>query len=90
MTPARGLPAEVAVLGLDIGGSQIRAAAIEASGERLGRRAAATPLAGGAEAIYAACADLLRGTIGDLPTDIRDRLVAIGISSMGPVDPWRG
>lgn len=81
---------DAAVLGLDLGGTQIRAAAILASGERLGRRAAATPRGEGAEAIYAACAGLLQSVVADLPDAIRGRLLAIGISSMGPVDPWRG
>ena len=81
---------DAVVLALDLGGTQIRAAAIPPSGERFGRRALATPHAGGAEAIYAACAELLIGVRADLPADLRDHLVAIGISSMGPVDPWRG
>jgi glucokinase len=83
-------PQDAVVLALDLGGTQIRAAAIPPSGERFGRRALATPHAGGAEAIYAACAELLIGVRADLPADLRDHLVAIGISSMGPVDPWRG
>jgi glucokinase len=81
---------DAAVLGLDLGGTQIRAAAILPSGERLGRRSAATPQGKGAEAIYAACAELLRCVAADLPAAIRARLLGIGISSMGPVNPWRG
>ena len=77
------------VLALDIGGSQIRAAAILPDGARLGRRAAPTPLASGDQAIYRACADLLGGVADDLPAEVRARVAAIGISSMGPVDPWR-
>jgi glucokinase len=78
------------VLGLDIGGTQIRAAAVLPTGERLGRRSVATPLAGGPEAIYAACAELLSGAAAELAPGLRGRVVAIGISSMGPVNPWRG
>ena len=78
------------VLALDIGGTQIRAAAIEPDGMRLGRCSAPTPVADGAEAIYRACAALLRGAADDLPAAVRSRVAAIGISSMGPVDPWRG
>jgi glucokinase len=78
------------VLGLDLGGTQIRAAAITAAGERLGRRSAPTPSGGGQEPIYAACADLLRGVLSDLPAVSRGQVAAIGVSSMGPVDPWRG
>ena len=90
MTEARRASRNAVVLALDIGGTQIRAAAIDPAGERLGRRSVATPLAGGAEAIYGACADLLRGVVADLPAEARKHLVAVGISSMGPVDPWRG
>jgi glucokinase len=82
--------AEAVVLGLDLGGTQIRAAAILPGGERLARRAVATPLAAGPEAIYGACADLLRNVSAGLAAGVRNRLVAVGISSMGPVDPWRG
>ena len=90
MTSTPAALADAVVLGLDVGGTQIRAAAILPTGERLGRRAAATPLADGAEAIYDTCAGLLRGVAAELPARIRQRLAAIGISSMGPVDPWRG
>jgi glucokinase len=78
------------VLGLDIGGTQIRAAGVLSDGSRLGRRAARTPADGGAEAIFRACAELLRDVADSLPPEIRRRVAAIGISSMGPVDPWRG
>jgi glucokinase len=78
------------VLGLDLGATQVRAAAILPTGERLGRRAVTTPRESGAEAIYRACADLLNGIVADLPDSVRRRLMAIGISSMGPVDPRRG
>jgi glucokinase len=90
VTDSRRTSKSPVVLALDIGGTQIRAAAIDPAGERLGRRSVATPLAGGAAAIYDACADLLRGVVDDLPASVGERLVAIGISSMGPVDPWRG
>jgi glucokinase len=90
MTEPGRLPAGAVVLGLDLGGTQIRAAAILPAGERLGRRSVATPLTDGEEAIFAACAGVLGGVLADLPADLRRRSVAIGISSMGPVDPWRG
>jgi glucokinase len=78
------------VLALDIGGTQIRVAAILPTGPGSGARAGPTPLSDGAEAIYRACAGMLRGTADDLPAEVRRRVAAIGISSMGPVDPWRG
>src|ERR1035437_6372285 len=89
--PTMGMmPPDAVVLALDLGGTQIRAAAILAGGERLERRAAATPVESGEEAIFRACAETLRRVRDALPANVRDRLVAIGISSMGPVDPWRG
>src|ERR1035437_4095596 len=83
-------PPDAVVLALDLGGTQIRSSAVLAGGERLERRAAATPVESGEEAIFRACAETLCGVRDALPADVRDRLVAIGISSMGPVDPWRG
>ena len=83
------LPSDAIVLGLDIGGTQIRAAAITAGGERLERRATATP-GESADAIVRACAEMLAGVRGALSAEASDRVVAIGISSMGPVNPWRG
>ena len=79
-----------AVLALDIGGTQIRAAAVTADGSCLGRRAAPTPLDHGPDAIYDVCSGLLADVRNDLPPTMRALIRAIGISSMGPVDPWRG
>jgi glucokinase len=87
MSPASEL---MVVLGLDIGGTQIRAAAVLADGSCLGRRSAPTPVAEGAAAIYSTCAALLAGVADSLPASERSRVAAIGISSMGPVDPDRG
>ncbi|HEX7490214.1 MAG TPA: ROK family protein [Candidatus Limnocylindrales bacterium] len=90
MTAATGGAVGAVALGLDIGGTQIRAAAVLPTGERRGRRSVATPLAGGAEAVYSTSADLLGGILADLEPVDRDRVVAIGISCAGPVNPWRG
>ena len=77
------------VLAMDIGGTQIRCAAILPDGSCLGRCSAPTPVSAGAEAIYRTAADLLADVAAELS---RTGLAAtaIGISSMGPVDPWRG
>jgi glucokinase len=77
------------ILALDIGGTRIRAAAILPDGSCLAGRSAPTPLAESAEVIYCTCASLLTEAAEALPAAI-DRPSAIGISSMGPVDPWRG
>ena len=76
------------VLGLDIGGTQIRAAAIPSDGSRLGRRSAATPA--GEDAIYETCAGLLAAVRAGLTAEQLDAVAAIGISSMGPVNPAGG
>jgi glucokinase len=88
--PGDGSHADAVVLALDLGGTQIRAAAILPDGDRLGRCAAPTPLTRGAEAIYVACTELLASVLAGLPAGIRQHVVAVGVSSMGPVDPWRG
>jgi glucokinase len=90
MTGSAHLPAAVTVLSLDLGGTQIRAAVITPDGDCLGRLAVATPHAGGVEAVFAASAELLQRVAAGLTPENRARLGAIGISSMGPVDPWRG
>ena len=85
--------ADIVVLGLDIGGTQIRAAAVLSDGSRLGRIALPTPVGVGPRAegdIYSACERLLRDVLGQLPAPVRGRVVGVGISSVGPVDPWRG
>jgi glucokinase len=84
------LSPDAVVLALDLGGTQTRAAAILPDGGGVARRAAPTPTDPDPEAIFAACAALLTEVRNDLPSELRERVAAIGISSMGPVDPWRG
>ncbi len=91
--PGAGAADGMVVLGLDIGGTQIRAAAILPDGSRLGRSTSATPAGTGPRAegkVYATCEGLLREALAQLPPSLRGRVVAVGISSAGPVDPWRG
>ncbi len=81
------------ILGLDIGGTQIRAAAVLADGSRLGRAAVAMPGGAGRSSegeVFSVCERLLRTVLEELPAGIRGHVVAVGISSAGPVDPWRG
>lgn len=84
------LPPDAVVLALDLGGTQVRAAAILPDGERVGRQSAVTPQGTDPEAIFAACGELLGAVREHLPSELARRVAAIGISSMGPVDPWRG
>jgi len=44
----------------------------------------------GPAAVVRACAEALAGSRDSAPADVRDAIVGIGISSPGPVDPWRG
>lgn len=85
--------ANATVLALDLGGSQIRAAVIRADGARIGRAANITPVQSGPAAIVATCITTLQqareaARIEDAGAVAR--LVGIGISAPGPLDPWRG
>jgi len=59
-------------------------------GTRLGRVARPTPVDEGAAAILAACAGSLGEALAASPADVARSVAAIGISSPGPIDPWRG
>lgn len=85
--------ADATVLALDLGGTQIRAAVVRADGSRIGRAASTTPVSEGPAAIVAACIATLRqaraaAALED-PAAV-SRLVGVGISAPGPIDPWRG
>lgn len=85
--------ADATVLALDLGGTQIRAAVVRADGSRIGRAASATPVSSGPAAIVAACISTLqqaRDTARVEEAAAVARLVGVGISSPGPIDPWRG
>lgn len=83
--------ADWAVLALDLGGTQVRAAVVRSDGVVVAQRRTRTPVEAGGEAIVQACLDALR--------DCRDAhaaaggpvaLAGIGIAAPGPVDPVRG
>ena len=85
--------ADATVLALDLGGTQIRAAVVRADGSRIGRAASATPVSSGPAAVVAACISTLQqardaARVEDAAAVAR--LVGVGISSPGPIDPWRG
>ena len=86
-------PADATVLALDLGGTQVRAALVRADGTRLGRAAAPTPVSDGPSAVVAACiATLQRARENATKEDAAavSRLVGIGISAPGPLNPWTG
>ena len=87
------IPPDATVLGLDLGGTQIRAALVRADGSRIGRAAASTPIAEGPAAIVDACVRTLalsRALAATEDPGAVTRLLGIGISAPGPIDPWTG
>jgi len=81
------------VLALDLGGTQIRAAAVREDGSIAARRARRTPVDEGPAAIVRACRDALRESRTEFGRDSPEAersLVGISLSSPGPIDPWRG
>jgi glucokinase len=73
-----------------VGGTNIRAAVVLDDGSRLVQTKGRTPVAEGPAAILDACEAALRHVRDQAPDDIRNAIVGVGISSPGPVDPWRG
>lgn len=59
-------------------------------GSRIFRASGHTPVAQGPAAILRACAAALQAARDAVPAEIRQEIAGIGISSPGPVDPWRG
>lgn len=86
-------PADATVLALDLGATQVRAALVRADGSRLGRAAVHTPAAEGPAAVVAACITTLhlaRENAAREDAAAVSRLLAIGISAPGPLNPWTG
>ncbi len=73
-----------------MGGTHIRAAVVMDDGSRIALSRGRTPIVAGPAAILDACAAALRHVRDKVPDDVKSALVGIGISSPGPVDPWRG
>jgi glucokinase len=78
------------VLALDVGGTHIRAAVVLDDGSRLALAKGRTPVADGPMAILDACEAALRNVASRVNADVMSAIVGIGISSPGPLDPWRG
>ncbi len=72
---------------LDIGGTKIAGALVDAGGRLRGRRQVATPPGADGEAVWAAAAGVLAGLRADAGWP---RVVAVGIGSAGPVDAVEG
>ena len=80
-----------AVLALDLGGTQVRAAIVRGDGTVVTQRRSRTPVEGGGEAIVQACLDALAACRdAHAAAGGSTLLVGIGIAAPGPVDPSRG
>lgn len=80
-----------AVLALDLGGTQIRAAVVDARGVVSRARRSRTPVESGGSAIVDACVAALEEVRGDHDADpAAPPLVGVGISAPGPLDPMAG
>jgi glucokinase len=80
-----------AVLALDLGGTQVRAAVVRGDGTVLTQRRTRTPVEEGGESIVRACLETLvdcRRAYAETARPIG--IAAIGIAAPGPVDPIRG
>jgi glucokinase len=87
----RGFPLSARpVLALDLGGTHIRAAVVTDDGIRLAVVRGRTPIADGPAAILDACEAALRKVLGQVGIEVQDAVLGIGISTPGPLNPWRG
>lgn len=88
---ARPSPRQDAVLALDLGGTQIRAAVVDDGGVVVAANRRRTPVAAGGAAIVEACVDALAAARDAGVATLGARSFAgVGISSPGPVDPVAG
>jgi glucokinase len=78
------------VLALDVGGTHIRTAVVFDDGSRHAVARGRTPISRGPVAILDACEAALKKARDGVAPDIRSEIAGVGISSPGPVDPWRG
>ena len=76
-----------AVLAVDLGGTQLRAAVVDAQGQLLSRARADTLAREGAEAVIARVRQTARAALEQSP---RKDVVAIGLSGPGPINPQTG
>ncbi len=73
------------IIGVDLGGTQIRAALFDARAQILAQTAQETRAPQGAEAVFARIAASIRAI-----ADEWARVQGIGVGAPGPLDPWRG
>ncbi len=73
------------MIGVDVGGTQVRAGLCDRQGHILKRKAQAARAAQGPEAVFGRITESVRKIADDW-----ERVGAIGLSAPGPIDPWRG
>ena len=83
-------PLERPVLAVDLGGTQIRAALITSDRTVHGRVAVPTRDEDGVDATLARIAEVAIGVRDRAASDGLPAPIGVGISSPGPLDPWRG
>jgi glucokinase len=76
-------------IGVDLGGTRIRAALVNDQGQILSRLERPTLVEEGVSSIMRRMVGLVRDIISHSPLQIRD-IQGIGIGSAGQIDPWRG
>lgn len=85
MQAERGEP----VVGIDIGGTKVACAALDASGQLVARSRRPTEPSGNPARDVARMADDLRALVAESPLQW-DEIAAVGVSVPGPFDPGRG
>lgn len=92
MTAASAEPALVGrvVVALDLGGTRVRVARVDAGWGVHDRSEVATPVDDGPDAIVAACIARIRSVLDTGERAGKSAPVAIGISAPGPIDPRAG
>ena len=78
------------VLAIDLGGTQIRAALVTPDRVVHCRRAVATADEEGVEAVLARIVEVATGVRAEAAEKGLPEPIGVGISSPGPLDPWRG
>lgn len=74
-------------VGVDLGGTQVRAALVDARGQVLARAAAATDAVGGPHAVLQQIQQLVAETTAGVPSSA---LMGLGVSAPGPLDSEAG
>ncbi len=78
-----------AAIGIDLGGTNLKGAAVDADGGLLAQHAIPTDLPGGPEAVVAGMVDLADGLLNRLSVS-RQALVGLGVGSPGPLSIREG